>query len=173
MPNGIGSRLKTGPSQTGQLPGRIKSELCDLSGLRIDLISRLLSLSRLYSGILHSLSLYIDQGMAGRPPATAGVSLPFGPCRKAHTSKVAASCLYNRPCRINPAPLGLLGPALALTALICLGPQRTTRTSGRHPQVSQAATRPHSAWATLRMFGTLLRFPLRLLWRLHSINAVL
>ena len=48
-----GSRLKTGPSQTGQLPGRIKSELCDLSGLRIDLISRLLSLSRLYSGILH------------------------------------------------------------------------------------------------------------------------
>ena len=45
--------LKTGPSQTGQLPGRIKSELCDLSGLRIDLISRLLSLSRLYSGILH------------------------------------------------------------------------------------------------------------------------
>ena len=56
MPNGIGSRLKTGPSQTGQLPGRIKSELCDLSGLRIDLISRLLSLSRLYSGILHSLS---------------------------------------------------------------------------------------------------------------------
>ena len=57
MPNGIGSRLKTGPSQTGQLPGRIKSELCDLSGLRIDLISRLLSLSRLYSGILHSLSL--------------------------------------------------------------------------------------------------------------------
>ena len=53
MPNGIGSRLKTGPSQTGQLPGRIKSELCDLSGLRIDLISRLLSLSRLYSGILH------------------------------------------------------------------------------------------------------------------------
>ena len=36
--------LKTGP------------ELCDLSGLRIDLISRLLSLSRLYSGILHSRS---------------------------------------------------------------------------------------------------------------------
>ena len=57
MPNGIGSRIKTGPSQTGQLPGRIKSELCDLRGLRIDLISRLLSLSRLYSGILHSLSL--------------------------------------------------------------------------------------------------------------------
>ena len=57
MPNGIGSRLKTGPSQTGQLPGRIKSELCDLSGLRIDLISRLLSLSRLYSGILHARSL--------------------------------------------------------------------------------------------------------------------
>ena len=53
MPNGIGSRLKTGPSQTGQLPGRTKSELCELSGLRIDLISRLLSLSRLYSGILH------------------------------------------------------------------------------------------------------------------------
>ena len=57
MPNGIGSRIKTGSCQTGQLPGRIKSELCDLSGLRIDLISRLLSLSRLYSGILHSLSL--------------------------------------------------------------------------------------------------------------------
>ena len=52
MPNGIGSRIKTGSCQTGQLPGRIKSELCDLSGLRIDLISRLLSLSRLYSGIL-------------------------------------------------------------------------------------------------------------------------
>ena len=45
--------LKTGSSQTGQLPGRTKSELCDLIGLRIDLISRLLSLSRLYSGILH------------------------------------------------------------------------------------------------------------------------
>ena len=57
MPNGIGSRIKTGSCQTGQLPGRIKSELCDSSGLRIDLISRLLSLSRLYSGILHSLSL--------------------------------------------------------------------------------------------------------------------
>ena len=54
--------LKTGPSQTGQLPGRIKSELCDLSGLRIDLISRLLSLSRLYSGILHSLSLSLSRG---------------------------------------------------------------------------------------------------------------
>ena len=27
MPNGIGSRLKTGSSQTGQLPGRIKSGL--------------------------------------------------------------------------------------------------------------------------------------------------
>ena len=52
--------LKTGPSQTGQLPGRIKSELCDLSGLRIDLISRLLSLSRLYSGILHSRSLALS-----------------------------------------------------------------------------------------------------------------
>ena len=60
MPNGIGSRIKTGPSQTGQLPGRIKSELCDLRGLRIDLISRLLSLSRLYSGILHSLSLSLS-----------------------------------------------------------------------------------------------------------------
>ena len=57
MPNGIGSRIKTGSCQTGQLPGRIKSELCDKSGLRIDLIARLLSLSRLYSGILHSLSL--------------------------------------------------------------------------------------------------------------------
>ena len=53
--------LKTGPNQTGQLPGRIKSELCDLSGLRIDLISRLLSLSRLYSGILHSLSLSLSR----------------------------------------------------------------------------------------------------------------
>ena len=58
MPNGIGSRIKTGSCQTGQLPGRIKSELCDLSGLRIDLISRLLSLSRLYSGILHPPSLW-------------------------------------------------------------------------------------------------------------------
>ena len=65
MPNGIGSRLKTGPSQTGQLPGRIKSELCDLSGLRIDLIPRLLSLSRLYSGILHSLSLSISAFSSG------------------------------------------------------------------------------------------------------------
>ena len=60
MPNGIGSRIKTGSCQTGQLPGRIKSELCDSSGLRIDLISRLLSLSRLYSGILHSLSLSLS-----------------------------------------------------------------------------------------------------------------
>ena len=60
MPNGIGSRIKTGSCQTGQLPGRIKSELCDWSGLRIDLISRLLSLSRLYSGILHSLSLSLS-----------------------------------------------------------------------------------------------------------------
>ena len=27
MPNGIGSRIKTGSSQTGQLPGRTKSGL--------------------------------------------------------------------------------------------------------------------------------------------------
>ena len=60
--------LKTGPSQTGQLPGRIKSELCDLSGLRIDLISRLLSLSRLYSGILHSLSLSLSCGLCAKGP---------------------------------------------------------------------------------------------------------
>ena len=70
MPNGIGSRMKTGSCQTGQLPGRIKSELCDLSGLRIDLISRLLSLSRVYSGILHSRSL--SRSLSRSPP----VSLP-------------------------------------------------------------------------------------------------
>ena len=66
MPNGIGSRIKTGSCQTGQLPGRIKSELCDLSGLRIDLISRLLSLSRLYSGILHLPSLHFSCAACAR-----------------------------------------------------------------------------------------------------------
>ena len=86
MPNGIGSRLKTGPSQTGQLPGRIKSELCDLSGLRIDLISRLLSLSRLYSGILHSLSLSLSH-------------------TSKHERKLGGACQDERPCCESCGPL--------------------------------------------------------------------
>ena len=76
--------LKTGPSQTGQLPGRIKSELCDLSGLRIDLISRLLSLSRLYSGILHSLSLSLSALLRGYGTRAVLLSLPLFSVAHAH-----------------------------------------------------------------------------------------
>ena len=51
MPNGIGSRLAQARLDNCLVAQRVDC-VC-LSGLRIDLISRLLSLSRLYSGILH------------------------------------------------------------------------------------------------------------------------
>ena len=106
--------LKTGPSQTGQLPGRIKSELCDLSGLRIDLISRLLSLSRLYSGILHSLSLSLSlaQSIPGIPntrPVDLQSSPPFHPNTAVAQARIAPESLQcTRPFlqrAVLPAPV--------------------------------------------------------------------